>query len=125
MADRVLFVDDDPALLRAICRSLDETYEIETALSGPEALSLLEQQVSFDCIVSDMKMPQMNGVELITHIKQRWQNLACIILTGNQDEATITTASEVARVDKLLHKPCPRKELIEAIDQAIQFHRAG
>lgn len=123
MADRVLFVDDDPALLRAICRSLDEIYEIETALSGLEALSLLEQ-ASFDCIVSDMKMPQMNGVELITRIKQRWQNMACIILTGNQDEATITTASEVARADRLLHKPCPREELIDAIDQAVQSYRA-
>lgn len=123
MADRVLFVDDDPALLRAICRSLDETYDIETAPSGSEALRLLEQ-TPFVCVVSDMKMPQMDGVELVTRIRQRWQGMACIILTGNQDEATISRASEVARVDRLLHKPCPRSELIDAINHVIQLHRA-
>lgn len=123
MADRVLFVDDDPALLRAICRSLDETYDIETAPSGSEALRLLEQ-APFVCVVSDMKMPQMDGVELVARIRQRWQSMACIILTGNQDEATISRASEVARVDRLLHKPCPRSELIDAINHVIQLHRA-
>jgi CheY-like chemotaxis protein len=125
VADRVLFVDDDPALLRAICRSLDEKYEIETALSGLEALQLLDEQAPFACVVSDMKMPQMDGVELISRVKKRCQGIACIILTGNQDEATITRASEVARVDRLLHKPCPRGELIEAIDQAIQVYRVS
>ena len=125
MADRVLFVDDDPALLRAICRSLDETYDIETAPSGTEALRLLGEQAPFACVVSDMKMPQMDGVELVTRIKQHWQDMACIILTGNQDEATISRANEVARVDLLLHKPCPRNELIAAINQVIQLHRAS
>ena len=125
MADRVLFVDDDPALLRAICRSLDETYDIETAPSGTDALRLMDEQAPFACVVSDMKMPQMDGVELVTRIKQRWQDMACIILTGNQDDATISRASEIARVDRLLHKPCPRNELIEAIDQVIRLHRAS
>ncbi len=63
------------------------------------ALRLMDEQAPFACVVSDMKMPQMDGVELVTRIKQRWQGMACIILTGNQDEATITRANEIARVD--------------------------
>ncbi len=85
---------------------------------------MLDEQAPFACVVSDMKKPQMDGVELVTRIRQRWQSMACIILTGNQDEKTIARASEIARVDRLLHKPCPRNELIEAINHVIQLHRA-
>ena len=125
MSDPVLLVDDDPTLLRAVKRSLEDEFEVFTASSGADALALLESGQSISVVVSDMKMPQMDGVELVLKIRERWPLIPCIILTGNQDEDSMTRVVEVAKAFKLLNKPSPRAELIQGIQSALDTYRDG
>lgn len=119
MASRVLLVDDEPTLLRAIKRLLILHFDVTTALSGEEALATLRTQPPFDCVISDMKMPQMDGLELVSQIAQDWPGTPCIILTGNQDEDTLQRISSTETVFRLLNKPTTGDELIAAIENAI------
>ncbi len=119
MAARVLLVDDEPTLLRAIKRLLLDRFDVTTASSGEEALSILRSAEPFDCVVSDMKMPQMDGLELVVQIVEHWPTTVCIILTGNQDEDTLNRISNSNAVFRLLNKPTPGDELIAAIETAV------
>lgn len=120
MRERVLLVDDDIMLLRSLGRSLDEEFDFELAESGAIALEKLESLGPFKVVVSDLKMPRMNGIELIKKIKELYPQIVCIILTGNQDEDSIALAQNVAKADRLLHKPIPRAELVQAIGEGIR-----
>ena len=119
MAARVLLVDDEPTLLRAIKRLLIYRFDVTTASSGEEALSILRSAEPFDCVISDMKMPQMDGLELVQQIVEQWPATVCIILTGNQDEDTLNRISNSNAVFRLLNKPTPGDELIAAIESAV------
>ncbi len=119
MAARVLLVDDEPTLLRAIKRLLLDRFDVTTASSGEEALSILRSAEPFECVVSDMKMPQMDGLELVVQIVEHWPATVCIILTGNQDEDTLNRISNSNAVFRLLNKPTPGNELIAAIENAV------
>lgn len=125
MRERVLLVDDDVMLLRSLGRSLDEEFDFELAESGAIALEKLECRGPFKVVVSDLKMPRMNGIELIKKIKEQYPQIVCIILTGNQDEDSIALAQNVAKADRLLHKPIPRAELSQAIGEAIKQFNAS
>ncbi|MCA9190372.1 MAG: response regulator [Planctomycetales bacterium] len=119
MTKKVLLVDDNPTLLRALGRVLEERFDIETAESGTRALEMLEQE-AFDVLISDFKMPSMNGIQLVTQVQKEWPNTRCMILTGNQDEDSLNQATNIAKAYRLLLKPMPVTELINAIEEAVR-----
>ncbi|WP_234952827.1 response regulator [Rhodopirellula baltica] len=118
--ERILFVDDDTIVLRVLRRSMEEDYDVETADSGLKALEILRGASPISCVVSDMRMPIMDGVELVQKISLEWPEIPCIILTGNQDEESERRAIEEANVFCLMNKPSPRGEIIEAIENALK-----
>ena len=122
MKNQVLLVDDDATLLRALMRMLNEDFDVVSATSGREALEMFEESGPYAVLVSDMKMPRMDGMELVLQTKERWPETICMILTGNQDETTIARVEDSAKVHKLLNKPSPRRELVDAIEQALQIY---
>ena len=69
MTERILFVDDEPNVLQSIKRQLRKRFDLVTAEGGQEALRVLQEEGPFAVIVSDMRMPGMNGVELLTQAK--------------------------------------------------------
>jgi DNA-binding NtrC family response regulator len=123
MCQQILLVDDEPTLLRALDRSLNDEFHIKTAESGMAALQQLQDYGPFAVMVTDMKMPQMNGIELVQTVKEQWPDTICIMLTGNQDEGTAKRVAESSNIFRLLNKPVPRSELIEAINAAISGYR--
>lgn len=123
--DQILLVDDDVTLLRAVARSLGDEFELDTAESGMDALQKLENEGPFSVVVSDVKMPKMDGIELVCQIRKRWPEIVCIILTGNQDEDTAHRATEVAKVFRMLNKPSPRDELVQVIEEALELYHSG
>lgn len=123
-ARRILLVDDDATLLRAVARSLGDLFDLETAESAFEAIELMESGGPFPVLVSDVKMPKMDGVELVQLVQERWPKTVCIVLTGNQDEETAKRATQVAGVCRILNKPSPREELVEAISEAFKIHQS-
>ena len=114
---RVLFVDDEPRVLEAIERTLfqlDLDWDVHFAEGGPAALLELEQ-ARFDVIVSDMRMPGMDGAALLTHVCEKYPHVARIVLSGQTDEAAAFRVVRVAH--QFLAKPCGSETLRQVIER--------
>ncbi|MFQ5670103.1 MAG: EAL domain-containing protein [Acidobacteriota bacterium] len=120
MMRRVLFVDDDARVTRAIRRSLrGQPYEILTANSAREALQeLAKQEVAV--IVSDEKMPEMHGSELLATVLERYPNTVRLILTGQANLDAAIDAINRAQVHRFLQKPCSPEDLAFWVCQALE-----
>lgn len=118
---RILFVDDEPRILDGITRMLRPQraeLAVITAGSGLQALALLEQE-SVDVVVSDMRMPGMDGAELLTQIRQRHPRIVRMILSGQSDPATIIRATRAAH--QFLSKPCEADEMRRMVLRSCQL----
>ncbi len=122
MNKRVLFVDDDPNILRAIYRQLRKKFEVFTALSGKEALDIIKNSPAFAVIVADMRMPEMDGVELLSKVKELSPDTVRIMLTGNADQQTAIKAVNEGAIFRFLNKPCPNALLESTIVAAIEHY---
>lgn len=118
---RVLFVDDEEDLLlglRSSTRRHRKRFDFDFANSGVEALGKLEEQ-HFDVVVSDMRMPGMNGVELLTEIARRHPHVVRIVLSGEAGSDLLLNA--VHATHQWLSKPCEVDVLTEALDNAVRY----
>jgi HD-like signal output (HDOD) protein/ActR/RegA family two-component response regulator len=116
---RILFVDDEPNLLaglRRMLRSQRSVWEMEFAEGGDQALARMAEQ-PFDVVVSDMRMPGMDGGQLLALVRQRYPRTARIILSGHADRAAIISA--VGPTQQYLAKPCDVDVLVEVLDRVL------
>ncbi|MGB5756401.1 MAG: response regulator [Acidimicrobiales bacterium] len=123
---RLLCVDDEPELLNSIKLNLRKRYAISTAESGTEALAMFEaggDEVPFDVVLSDMRMPQMSGAELLTTIRHRYPDVPGLLLSGQSDLDSAIAAINDAKVFRFLTKPCPPELIIESVDEALEQAR--
>jgi HD-like signal output (HDOD) protein/CheY-like chemotaxis protein len=114
---RILFVDDESRVLDGIRRMLyaeRDRWEMQFALGGEAALQACEAG-SFDVVVSDMRMPGMDGATLLGLIRDRYPNTARIILSGHSEIALATRAVPVAH--RFLSKPCDAANLLATIER--------
>jgi HD-like signal output (HDOD) protein len=121
MKKRVLFVDDEPNVLEGISRMLRGLrFELDMtfAASGREALEILSGE-QFDILVSDMRMPEMNGLVLLGEISSRHPNMIRIILSGNADMQLIMNSVGLAH--QYLSKPCDPDTLRSTIMRALEL----
>lgn len=117
MSKRILIVDDEESITRYLYRTLrDKKFEIEIANSGPEGLKILENK-PIDLIISDMRMPEMTGFELLSIVKQIYPNTIRIILSGDSDRDTIIKAIADGIARSYLTKPISNNELKIHIDR--------
>lgn len=123
MSQKVLFVDDEPNVLDGIRRSLRNRFSADTATSGSEALDLLHTEGPYAVIVSDMQMPVMNGVELLSRVKQQAPDTVRIMLTGNADQETAVEAVNKGDIFRFLNKPCGPEKLTAVLQAALQQYR--
>ncbi|EKD35399.1 MAG: hypothetical protein ACD_75C01926G0002 [uncultured bacterium] len=108
---KIIFVDDEPNILdglRRMLRSLRNEYDMHFASGGREALALMEED-RFDVVVSDMRMPGMDGAELLETIQKKHPHAIRIMLTGQADEQSILRT--VGVVHQFLAKPCDPERL--------------
>ena len=120
---RVLFVDDEKMVLdglRRALRSMRKAIDIKFAQSGREALTALDSQ-PFDIIVSDMRMPGMNGAQLFHEVKKRHPEVIRIILTGQADDEATKMAISVAH--QFLMKPCDPDIPKTVLKRACMLHQ--
>lgn len=118
---RLLFVDDDACVLGGIERMLfmcDRDWETEFATSGAEALALLEDE-PVDVVISDMRMPMMDGAQFLRTVRERWPEAVRIMLTGQTEQEAALRALDVAQ--QFLSKPCEGAVLVETIDRAVSL----
>ncbi|WP_058913213.1 two-component system response regulator GlrR [Entomohabitans teleogrylli] len=115
---RLLLVDDDPGLLKLLgLRLSSEGYVVVTAASGPEALRVLGRE-KIDLVISDLRMDEMDGMQLFSEIQKGWPGMPVIILTahGSIPDAVAATRQGVF---SFLTKPVDRDALYKAIDDAL------
>ena len=123
MGDKILFVDDEPNVLQSIRRTLRSKFDLDTAEGGEEALGLLNANGTYAVIVSDMRMPGMNGVELLAQAKQQSPDTVRMMLTGNADQQTAVDAVNHGDIFRFLNKPCESEELSGAITSGLRQHQ--
>ena len=114
---RILFVDDEPAILhsfRVLFWKDRERWDVVLTLGAEAALRELERG-AFDVIVSDMRMPGMTGADLLAHIRHEAPSTIRIMLSGSADHDDYLRASAV--VDELIAKPCDTKTLRKCIER--------
>ncbi|WP_221795867.1 HD domain-containing phosphohydrolase [Oceanobacter mangrovi] len=115
----ILLVDDEPAVLQALKRLLHRNHDVMVANSAAEALQLLEDQ-PFDLIISDMRMPQMSGAELLKICFERWPDMVRILITGYADlESTIQAVNE-GNIFRYVNKPWDNQMLRGVVADALQ-----
>ena len=120
----VYVVDDDPDVLGSL-RFLLETdgFDVRTFRTGAAMLRALGP-ASVDCFVIDYKMPDMNGVDLVSRLRNRDIAVPVILITGYPDE-NISARAEAAGVDHVLRKPLLDDSLLAHVRGAIRENRAG
>ncbi|WP_440110846.1 HD domain-containing phosphohydrolase [Acidovorax sp. BL-A-41-H1] len=116
----VLCVDDEPGILSALKRVLRaEDCKVLQANGGAEALQLLEQH-PVDVVVSDMRMPGMDGAALLAEVRKRWPETARILLTGYADMNATIAAINNGQIYRYIHKPWDETELRLTVRQAAE-----
>jgi response regulator RpfG family c-di-GMP phosphodiesterase len=120
----LLLVDDEDNILNSLRRVLrNEPYRLLTAGSGEAALALLEQQ-SADLVISDARMPGMDGATLLAEVQQRWPQCLRILLTGYADITTTVKAINEGQIYRYISKPWDDGELRLIIRQALAFQHS-
>jgi len=121
--DRVLFVDDEPNVLDGIRRQLRNRVELETATSASAGLDMIRQQGPFAVVVSDMRMPEMDGARFLAKVNEIAPQTVRMVLSGQADlESTIAAVNE-GRVFRFLLKPCSSETLFGVIKNGIEQYR--
>lgn len=120
---RVVCVDDEPQVLSGLSLHLRRRYEVETATSGPAALELLARQPQAAVLISDMRMPGMNGAELLAKASLTYPHTTRILLTGHAEVDAAIAAVNHGHVFRFLVKPCPPPELLAAVETGVELHR--
>lgn len=123
MSKKVLVVDDDANLLAGIRRQLRRVYDLTTVQGGEEALALLDTKETFAVLVCDMRMPGVDGLDVLRAFKQRSPDTVRMMLTGNADQQTAIDAINEGAIFRFFTKPCSTELLCAGIDGALEQHR--
>src|SRR5437763_11640793 len=120
----ILIVDDDPALLEALPEALRlriDDLDVDTINSGREALEQIAT-TDYDALVVDIKMPGMDGLELLAEIKKLRPDTPTILITGHGDHELAIEALRLGAQDYVT-KPIDRDYFVSSLSRAIEYHR--
>ncbi len=123
MKSKILFVDDDTNLLDGYKRTLRDNFEITTADSGEAGIEILKKEGPFAIIVSDYKMPGMDGVQFLTRARAASPKSVRMLLTGYADINTAIEAVNKSNIFRLIIKPCPTEELAAILNDGVELNR--
>jgi response regulator RpfG family c-di-GMP phosphodiesterase len=116
---RVLCVDDEPKVLQGLSFSLRRGYEVVPAVSGEAGLEVLARDPEIAVIISDMRMPGMDGAVFLTKARGVSPDATRILLTGQAELAAAIAAINEGRIFRFLTKPCAPTDLVAAVDAAV------
>jgi DNA-binding NtrC family response regulator len=120
MKSTLLIVDDEKNIRDGLAEAFGmEGYEALTASDGQEAMKLLEERY-IDLVITDLKMPKVSGMELLQHIKQRWQNVPVIIITAHGDITEAVSAMQYGALE-FITKPLDLEHLLKLTKNALEI----
>jgi CheY-like chemotaxis protein len=117
---KILCVDDEPRVLQAVSRHLREHFQVLTATSGAEGLTIVERERELAVVIADMRMPEMDGATFLAQTRKRQPTTVRVLLTGQADIAAAIKAINEGQVFRFLTKPCPPEQLLAVMDEAIR-----
>jgi response regulator RpfG family c-di-GMP phosphodiesterase len=123
MKEKILIVDDDSSILSGLKRILSNQYEVITADSGKQGIIALKENGSIAVVVSDFRMPEMNGIQFLSSVRQILPDTVRIMLTGHPDMQVAIDAINEGNIFRFIAKPCQNDILIKILNAAIEQHR--
>ena len=120
---RILCVDDEPNVLEGLERILFEHFDVSTATSGAEGLEILSSEDAFAVVVSDMRMPEMDGAAFLARARETVPNTVRVLLTGHADMNSAISAVNDGHIFRFLCKPCPQDVLLRSLNAAAEQNR--
>jgi response regulator RpfG family c-di-GMP phosphodiesterase len=120
---RILCVDDEPRVVESIAVQLRKEYEVHKAFSGDEALARLREVKGITVVLSDMRMPGMDGATLLERVHQLYPRMTRILLTGEPGRDVAVQAVNRGHIFRYLTKPCQTEELRSAIEAGLDQYR--
>ncbi len=123
MTRRILFVDDEPQILQAFERQLSDRFDVHTAVAPDLGLKILGEEPPYAAVVSDFRMPHMNGTQFLAKVRQLTPDTVRLMLTGQADlNATIEAVNE-GNIFRFLTKPCSAEVLAGALESSLEQYR--
>ncbi|MFZ0774212.1 MAG: HD domain-containing phosphohydrolase [Candidatus Sulfotelmatobacter sp.] len=123
MPEKILLVDDDTNVLDGYRRSLGREFLMETAPGGEQALKLVSDNGPYAVVVADMRMPGMDGIQLLVRIKTLSPDTIRVMLTGNADMDTAINAINEGSIFRFLNKPCTKEMMAKTLTAALVQYR--
>ena len=123
MNKKILCVDDEPNVLEGYKRTLRREYDIHIAEGGLQGLDMIRNEGPFAIVVSDMRMPVMDGIQFLRKVKEIAPETVRVMLTGNSDQQTAMAAVNEGSIFRFLTKPCSPEELAMTLDAGIEQYR--
>ena len=121
---KLLLVDDEESILNSLRRLLrGQPYEVLLATSGAQALEIMAQQ-PIDLVMSDARMPNMDGATLLAHVHQRYPDTLRIMLTGYADPSAIIKAINEGQIHRYISKPWHDEEMLLTLRQSLAYQHS-
>jgi response regulator RpfG family c-di-GMP phosphodiesterase len=122
MNNKILCVDDEESILKGFQLNLRKDFELHLASNGAEGLEVFDREKGFALVLSDMRMPQMDGATLLSEIKKRDPEVVTVLLTGHTDFESAMSAVNEGSIFRMLSKPCPPEMLIKVLGDGLAQH---
>jgi FixJ family two-component response regulator len=123
MSEKILLVDDEVAVLEGYQRLLHREFKTDIAVGGPAALLAIEKNGPYAVVVSDMRMPEMDGAQLLAKVKILAPDTIRVMLTGAADIRTAVSAVNEGSIFRFLTKPCTKETLARTLTAGLVQHR--
>ncbi|MFQ5686434.1 MAG: HD domain-containing phosphohydrolase [Candidatus Scalindua sp.] len=123
MDEKILFVDDDSNILAAHRRQFHNKFKVVTVDSGKKGIDVLKEQGPIAVVVSDYRMPEMDGVQFLSTVRQTVPDTVRILLTGQADMQASIDAINEGNIFRFLSKPCSTEVLTNALNAAVGQYR--
>lgn len=123
MNERILCVDDDVNILEGYRRQLRKEFALEIAVGPTEGLQVLTTQGPFSVVVSDLQMPEMNGIQFLSKVRELSPDTTRLLLTGHADLQSAIEAINRGQIFRFLTKPCSSEQLADVLTAGISQYR--
>jgi response regulator RpfG family c-di-GMP phosphodiesterase len=123
MADKTLFVDDESAVLDGYKRMLRREFEVDSAVGGEQGLAAIHERGPYAVVISDMRMPGMDGAQFLAQVRQIAPDTVRMLLTGQADLDSAIHAVNEGNIFRFLTKPCQKEIMAKAITTGLVQYR--
>jgi response regulator RpfG family c-di-GMP phosphodiesterase len=122
-AEKILFVDDDANLLAALQRTQRKQFTVDIATGGEAGLAIMQKQGPYAVVVSDMRMPVMNGVQFLAKVREMSPETIRVMLTGQSDMKDAIEAVNRGNIFRFLTKPSSNETLTQTLEAGLEQYR--